>query len=123
MALSKTVTIYHNSRCGKSRSALKVLQDAGIEFTIVDYLKNPPEKVVLKEIIKKLGVKPIDIIRQKESVFIEKFKGKSLTDDEWIDAMIQHPILIERPIVMIDSNAWIVRTDNALNHLKTILTK
>lgn len=123
MAASSKVTIYHNPRCGKSRNALKVLEDAGVEFSIVDYLKNPPDKATLKEVIKKLGIKPSDLVRQKESVFIENYKGKSLSDDEWIDALIQHPILIERPIVIVGSKAWIVRTDDALGHLKTLLSK
>ncbi len=63
------------------------------------------------------------MVRQKEAVFIENFKGKSLSDDEWINAMVQHPILIERPIVIIGTKAWIIRTDDALHHLKTILSK
>jgi arsenate reductase len=123
MEASSKVTIYHNPRCGKSRNALKVLENAGVEFTIVDYLKNPPDKATLKEVIKKLGIKPGDMVRQKEAVFIENFKGKSLSDDEWINAMVQHPILIERPIVIIGTKAWIIRTDDALHHLKTILSK
>lgn len=121
MATDKGITIYHNPRCGKSRNALKMLQEAEVEPTIVEYLLHPPDKSELKSLLKKLGMKPHDLIRTKETVYIEHYKGKSLTDEEWLDVLAKHPILIERPVVIIGSKAWIVRTDDALNEIKQII--
>ena len=96
----KKIQIFHNPRCGKSREALKLLQDHGCEIEIIEYLKKTPSKKELKTILEKLGLKAFDIVRQKESVFIDKFKNKNFTNDEWIQILLEHPILIERPIVV-----------------------
>lgn len=121
MATDKSITIYHNPRCGKSRNALKTLQEVGVEPIIVEYLQNPPDKSELKSLLKKLGMKPHDLIRKKEKVYIENYKGKSLTDDEWLDVLAKNPILIERPIVIIGSKAWIARTNEALHEIKQLI--
>lgn len=96
----KKVTILHNNRCSKSRLALKVLQDENCEIEIIDYIKNTPSKKELKTILDKLGLNAFDIIRKKEPIFLEKFKGKTFTNSEWIQLLTEHPILIERPIVI-----------------------
>jgi arsenate reductase len=96
----KKVQILHNPRCGKSREALKLLQDEGCEIEIIEYLKNIPTKKEIKNILDKLGLLAFDIVRKKEAVFLEKFKGKTFTNDEWIQILIENPILIERPIVI-----------------------
>lgn len=92
--------IYHNPRCGKSREALQLLENSGNDFEIVKYLEEVPSFKELSEIIKKLKIKPIELIRQKEKIWTENFKGKNLSDDEIIQAMISNPILMERPIVI-----------------------
>ena len=101
--------IYHNPRCRKSRETLELLQAKGVEPEIVLYLENPPNKNELKGIIAKLGIKPQQLIRKGEPVFKEKFKGSELTDDQWIDAMVANPKLIERPIVVQGNKAIIGR--------------
>jgi len=92
--------IYHNPRCSKSRQTLELLKSKGVEPEVIEYLKDIPTKAELKAIIGKLGIKPEQLLRKGEKDFKENFKGKSLSDAQWIDAMIQYPKLIERPIVI-----------------------
>ncbi len=110
--------IYHNNRCGKSRNTLAILKEKGVEINVVEYLNNPLSATELKRIIDLLGIKPIDLIRKGEAVFKENYKGKELNDDEWIQAMVEHPILIERPIVEVNGKAVIGRPpENVLDIL------
>jgi len=92
--------IYHNPRCGTSRKTLGMIQDAGIEPEIVLYMKEPLSAKELKETISKLGISAEDLLRKKEQIFKDNFKGKSLSEDEWIEAMVEFPKLMERPIVI-----------------------
>ncbi|RRJ93495.1 arsenate reductase (glutaredoxin) [Flavobacterium macacae] len=94
------IKIFHNPRCGKSREGLQLLENSGKDFEVVNYLKDVPIEEELKSIINKLKIKPIDLVRQKEKIWIENFKSKVLSDDEIVRAMVQNPILIERPIVI-----------------------
>jgi len=103
------IQIYHNSRCGKSRECLAFLEKSGQEYEIIKYLEDVPTFDELKEIIKKLGIKPIELVRRKEKIWMENFKDKPLSDDEIINAMISNPILIERPIVINGDKAIIAR--------------
>jgi arsenate reductase len=103
------IQIYHNSRCGKSRECLAFIENSGKEYEIIKYLEDIPTFEELKIIIKKLGIKPIELVRQKEKIWIENFKDKKMTDDEIIKAMISNPILIERPIVINGNKAIIAR--------------
>jgi arsenate reductase len=103
------IQIYHNSRCGKSRECLAFLEDSDKEYEIIKYLEDIPTFEELKIIIKKLDIKPIELVRQKEKIWIENFKGKKMTDDEIIQTMISNPILIERPIVINGDKAIIAR--------------
>lgn len=103
------ITIYHNNRCSKSRCALAVLEESGQGFEVVNYLKDTPTTEELAAVIKKLGIKPFELIRKIEAVYIEKYKGKELSDEAWIAAMVEHPILIERPIVVSGDKAIIAR--------------
>ena len=103
------IQIYHNSRCGKSRECLAFLEDSGQEFEVVKYLDVIPSFDELKFIIKKLNIKPIELVRRKEKIWIENFKGMVLTDDKIILIMISNPILIERPIVINGEKAVIAR--------------
>lgn len=103
------ITIYHNPRCGKSRECLAFLQNSKNEIEIIKYLETPLKFEELKDIITKLQVPPIDLIRQKEAVWIDKFKGKPLTDVQIIQAMVDFPILMERPIAVNGNKAVIAR--------------
>lgn len=103
------IQIYHNSRCGKSRECIAFLEKSGQEYEIIKYLEDVPTFDELKEIIKKLGIKPIELVRRKEKIWMENFKDKPMTDDEIIQAMISNPILIERPIVINGDMAIIAR--------------
>lgn len=111
------ITVYHNSRCGKSRDALKYLEDRNIPFTVVEYLKNTPDEKLLQSLLKKLNIKPQDLIRTKEAVYSEKYKGKTLSDAEWLQAMVTHPILIERPVVVHGNKAVIARPTEKIAEL------
>lgn len=103
------IQVYHNSRCGKSRCAIQLLEESGQIFEIKNYLQNIPTTQELKEILVKLGLKPIDLIRKKESIFVEKYKGKNFSDEQWIDIMVENPIFIERPIVINGDRAVVAR--------------
>ncbi len=103
------VVIYHNARCSKSRSACELVAGRGIEARIVEYLKTPPGKEELRTLLQKLGMKSHEIVRHGEETFKENFAGKSLTEEQWLDALIEHPILIERPIVVRGDRAVIGR--------------
>ncbi|GAB3813456.1 arsenate reductase (glutaredoxin) [Pontibacter rugosus] len=101
--------IYHNSRCSKSRQTLELIQQAGETVEVIDYIKTPPTATEVKELLQKLNMKPQELLRKGEAVYKENYKGKELSDEEWVDAMVQHPILIERPIVVKDNKAVIGR--------------
>lgn len=113
--------IYHNSRCNKSQCALRAIQDTIQPFEIVEYLKSPPTEAELHELLSLLGKKPLELIRQKEPLFQEDFKGQSRSDDEWIKIMVAYPILIERPIVVFDGQAWIARDEQSLTEIEKAL--
>jgi arsenate reductase len=105
-----TVTIYHNPRCSKSRATLQLLEAKGLKPKIVEYLKTPPSAAELKSIIKKLGLKPRDLIRKGEPLYAELgLEDRDLSDDRLIALMAKHPILIERPIVVSGGKAAIGR--------------
>lgn len=103
------LTIYHNPRCSKSREGLQLIKSLNLPFTVNKYLDTPLTRDTLIDIIAKLGIEPIDLVRQKEDTWKQNFKGKTLTSDEIIDAMVQHPNLIERPIVINGDKAVIAR--------------
>ena len=101
--------VYHNPRCSKSRITCEALKNAKEEFEVVEYLKNPISKVELEEVIRMLGITPFELVRKGESIYKEQFKGKDLSDDQWIAAMIEYPKLMERPIVVKNGKAAIGR--------------
>lgn len=109
------IQIYHNQRCGKSRSCLLFLEQSNKEFEIINYLITPPTAAELKLLLKKLNFSPIELVRQKEKIWIENYKGKKLTDDQIILAMTENPILIERPIVVKGDQAIIGRDLNLVD--------
>jgi arsenate reductase len=101
--------IYHNPQCSKSNAAIDLLTQKGIKAEIIHYLHQTPNREELTHIIKLLHIKPLELIRTKEAIFQEKFEGNSYTDQEWTDIMLQHPELIERPIVVNGDKAIIAR--------------
>jgi arsenate reductase (glutaredoxin) len=95
------VTIYHNPACGTSRNTLAMIRQSGEEPEIIEYLKTPPTKKKLKELIKAMGIAPRELLRRKGTPYDELgLDEKSLTNEQLIDAMVEHPILINRPIVV-----------------------
>ncbi|WP_300663518.1 arsenate reductase (glutaredoxin) [Fluviicola sp.] len=104
----KTI-IYHNTRCSKSREGLCILEELGADIEIRDYLLVPPTYEELDNLLKLLKAKPLDIIRQKEEIFQEKYLGKKRTRKQWIQSMMKYPILIERPIVVKGDQAIVGR--------------
>lgn len=103
------IQIYHNSRCTKSRECLAFLDQTGKEYEVIKYLENTPTFDELKSIIIKLDIAPIELVRQKEKIWIENFKNKKMSNEEIIHLMTLYPILIERPIVVNGNKAIIAR--------------
>lgn len=102
--------IYHNPRCSKSRQTLQLLQEHGVEPEIVEYLKTPPNKDTLKKLLEDLQLSPRDLMRRKESEYKENhLDDPSLSDDQLIEAMLKHPKLIERPIVVTEKGVALGR--------------
>jgi len=111
LKLSKnmSIRIFHNPRCQKSRETLQLIQEKGVEADIFLYLEEKLSKKLLKDALKALGISAEKLIRKSEPAFKENFKGKALSEDEWIEAMLQYPKLIERPIVIKDGKAVLGR--------------
>ncbi len=101
--------LYHNPRCSKSRQGLAILQDANLNFEIIEYLKTPLTKDQIKEILNKLKIQPIDLVRKNEAVWKEKYKHQNLSNEQVINALYEHPKLIERPIFINGNKAVIGR--------------
>ena len=101
--------IYHNPRCTKSRETLQLLQDAGQEPEVILYLQTPPNREELQDLLKKLDLKPSQLIRKGEKIYKEQYKDQKMTEARWLTAMLKHPQLIERPIVVKGKKAVIGR--------------
>lgn len=101
--------IYHNPRCSKSRQTLQIIKDNNQEVEVIEYLSHTPSKEELRDLLQKLELSPAQLLRKGEAIFKEQYKGKDLSDEEWIEAMIQHPKLIERPIVVKGNKAVLGR--------------
>ena len=109
--------IYHNPRCAKSREGLEILEKSGKDFEIVKYLDDVPTKEELKSLIGYLGIAPIDLVRTNEAIWKENYKEKKLSDDQIVRAMVEHPKLIERPIVVKGNKAVIGRPPETIKTL------
>jgi len=103
------IKIYHNPRCKKSREGLAILENSRKNFEIIKYLENTVSKEELQTVIKKLNISPIEIVRKNEKIWKENFKGKELSENDIVNAMLAYPKLIERPIVIYDDKAIIGR--------------
>ena len=103
------IQIYHNPRCGKSRNCLAFIEESNQDYEIIPYLTESPSFEELKALLQKLDLQPIELVRTKEKIWIENYKGKTMSNDDVIQSMADHPILIERPIVIKDGKAIIGR--------------
>lgn len=110
--------ILHNPRCSKSRQGLAILEESKLQFETIKYLDTPLTKEELNDIIKLLKIAPIDLVRKNEAIWKENFKGKDLSDNDIIKAMVENPKLIERPIVINKGKAVVGRPPEII---KTIL--
>jgi arsenate reductase len=111
------ITIYHNPRCGKSRECLAYLEKSNKSFEIIKYLDNPISKKKIIEIITKLNIPAIELVRKKEKIWIEKYKEKKLTNEDVIHAIFENPIIMERPVVVNNDKAIIARPLNLIESI------
>ncbi|MFP2994711.1 arsenate reductase (glutaredoxin) [Spongiivirga sp. MCCC 1A20706] len=111
------ITVYHNPRCTKSRQALAYLENKNLDFEVIKYLDHPLSKNELEDLLTKLNIKPISLIRKNEATWKETFKGRTLSDTQIIEAMIQYPKLMERPIVVKKDKAIIARPTENIDNL------
>ena len=109
--------IYHNPRCKKSREGIKYLESKKINFEVIDYIKNNLSLEQIKNILKKLQLKPIELVRKSEAIWKEKYKGKDFTDDQLIEILSNEPKLIERPIIVSEKLAVIGRPAENIDKL------
>jgi arsenate reductase len=110
-------TIYHNPRCTKSRATLALLEEHGIKPRIIEYLQTPPDKIELKAILSKLGIEAVQLVRKGEQIYKDEYAHTTMSEGQWIAAMIAHPILIERPIVVHGNRAVIGRPPENVKQL------
>lgn len=109
------IVIYHNPDCGTSRNTLAMIRNAGIEPHVVEYLKTPPARALLKQLIDRMGISVRDVLREKGTPFSELGLGDpSLSDEQLVDAMMDHPILINRPIVVTPAGVRLCRPSEAV---------
>ncbi|RAR70144.1 arsenate reductase (glutaredoxin) [Flavobacterium aciduliphilum] len=111
------ITVYHNPRCGKSRACVAFLEQQKEPFELVKYLEHPLNFKQIQQLLQALDCTPIALIRTKESVWTEHFKGKELSDTELIQALVDYPILMERPVVVKGKRAVIARP---LEHIEKL---
>lgn len=109
------VIIYHNARCSKSRCALSYLEEGNVDSEIRNYLKDAPSISELKELLKKLGMKPEELVRKNERIYKENFADKEYSEDEWLEILHNNPRLIERPIIVKGDKAIIGRPPEKVN--------
>jgi len=113
-----STTIYHNPRCGTSRTVLDHLQQAGIEPNVIEYLKTPPTRQALADMIKQAGLTVREAVRTKEAVYQElNLDAEGVDDEKLLDAMIAHPILINRPFVVTERGARLCRPADVLEEI------
>jgi arsenate reductase len=109
------IIIYHNPRCSKSRNALDAIRKSEKEFEVIEYLTDLFTEESLSNLIEKLNIKPYDLVRRNESIYLDKFKGKNYSDTEWIKILVENPKLIQRPIVETSSHASIARDEQTID--------
>lgn len=113
--MTTDIIIYHNPECGTSRNTLAMIQNAGIEPHVIEYLKTPPSRALLVQLIDRADMRPRDLLREKGTPYAELgLGGESLSDDALIDAMMAHPILINRPLVVSPLGVKLCRPSEAV---------
>jgi len=113
--MTMDVVIYHNPACGTSRNALAMIRNAGVEPHVIEYLKCPPSRQMLVQLIERMGITPRALLREKDTPYAELGLGdETLSDDTLIAAMTEHPILINRPIVVSPKAARLCRPSDAV---------
>lgn len=105
----ETIRIYYNPRCSKCRETVALVSERGYTTELVEYLVTPPGKDELRNLLQKLGMKPGELVRKGEEAFKQLYAGCTLGDEEWLDALVAHPVLIERPIVVRGDKAVVAR--------------
>jgi arsenate reductase len=111
------IKIYHNPRCSKSRLGVAYLEEKNVQFEIVKYLDQNFAVEELTQLISKLDMAPIDLVRKNETIWKSYFKGKELTNSEIIEAMVKHPKLIERPIIVNKNKAVVARPTELIDNI------
>ena len=106
---AETIRIYYNPRCAKCRATSALIAEHGYVVETVEYLVTPPAKEELCALLRKLGMKPEEIVRKSENLFKERYASRTLNDEEWLDVLVANPILIERPIVVRGNKAVVAR--------------
>ena len=109
-------TIYHNPMCGTSRKTLEILNNEGVDVTVIEYLKAPPSRDELKRLYERAGITPRQGLRDKEAL-VQELGLANATDDEILDAMVEHPILIQRPLVETERGAALCRPQEEVRKL------
>ena len=109
--------IYHNPRCAKSRAGFKYLQEKGVEYEVVDYMKNGITEQELADILMRLHKKPSEIVRTQEEIYKKELKGKKFTDHEWLRILTENPRLIQRPIVLAKHKAVLAQPPEKIDEL------
>ncbi len=107
--MTEPIRIYHNPRCSKSRTACSILREKGVRAEVIEYLQTPPTRQELVALLGKLGMRPAELVRTGEAIFKAEYRGRQLSDEEWLDALVAHPVLIERPIVVAGNRAVVAR--------------
>lgn len=115
--MADNIKVYHNPRCSKSRMALSYLSEKGLNFKVIEYLKENPSKSELSNLIKELGISPNDLVRKGEEEYKSLKNKESFTDEDWINAMTVYPKLIERPIVVKNGKAVVARPTEKIDEI------
>ena len=105
----ETITIYYNPRCSKCREVAALVSEQGCNTDLIKYLDTRPSKKELSNLLHKLGMKPLELIRKGEEVFKQHFVGRTLSNEEWLDALVAYPVLMERPVVVRGNKAVVAR--------------
>lgn len=111
------ITVYHNSRCSKSREGLAMVQSSGKDFYVREYLKTPLSEDELEKLIEKLGLSPLELVRANEEIWKKEFKNKELSSEDIMSALLKYPKLMERPIVEDEENAVVGRPSSKIADL------
>lgn len=115
--MKSSIIIWHNNRCGKSREAVKYLEEKGLNFEQRLYMNELPTKAELKDVLSKLGIPASEWVRKKEAIYKEMFASKTPTENELLEAMIAHPQLIERPVIITGNKAIIARPASEMDKI------